>query len=178
MKSRKRIQSKKARKNAESKARPEAIKDITIALPGGTRPNKSNLFYVLGTVVQAAGLNEVTSVITYKNLLYDQATHEHLAPSLDVSAVSSTGSDGKIVFRVMTFVPYELENLAEPVHIVATPHGSVPSFLTVEHTLVGDSEAGDIEITVHAWDPNGNPAPNVDFDWRCRLNGIVIELLD
>ncbi len=154
----------------------EAIKGSKIDLPGGIRPGKHSLLYLLGTVVQAAGLGEITSVITYR-YLWDEATRESLAPSLDVSGVCSTGSDGKSVFRVMTFVPYELETLAEPVHIVATPHGSVPSFLTVEHTLVSNGEAGDIEITVYAWDPNGNPAPDVVFDWRCRLNGVVIELL-
>lgn len=78
----------------------------------------------------------------------------------------------------MSVVPYELQNLAEPVHIVATPHGSVASFLTVDHALMGDSASGDVEITVYAWDSNGNPAPDIAFDWRCRLNGIVVELVD
>ena len=178
MKTRKEIPSKKAGKNLDVKAHLEAIKGSKLDLPGGVQVNKFNLFYVLGTVVQAVGLNAVTSVVTYKDLLFDEATHERLAPSLDVSGVSSTGSDGKSVFRLMAFVPYELENVAEPIHIVATPHGSVPSFLTVAHTVMGDAEAGDIEITVYAWDPNGNPAPDIVFDWRCRLNGIVQELLD
>jgi hypothetical protein len=183
MKTRKETQSKKVGKNPDVKAHLEAIKGSKINLPSGVTLDMANLRAVLATVVQAGGINEVTSVVTSKNLFLDQTTlasglQEHLAPSLDVSGFLSTGSDGKIVFRVMTFVPYELQNLAEPVHIVATPHGSVPSFLTVEHTLMGDAEAGDIEITVYAWDPNGNPAPGVQFDWRCRLNGIVIELLN
>ena len=176
MKRRKEIQSKKVGKNPDVKAHLEAIRGSTIDFPGGIPPIKGGILYLLGTIVQAAGLREITSVVSYKNLAFDQATHEFLATSLDVSGHSSTGSDGKCVFRVMTVVPYELHNLAEPVHIVATPHGSVPSFLTVEYTLMGDAQAGDIEITVYAWDPNGNPAPEVDFDWRCRLNGFVQEL--
>jgi hypothetical protein len=172
MKTGKEIQSKKVDKNPDVKAHLEAIKRVNV----GTRP--INLFYLSGAVVQAAGINEVTSVITYRELVIGQPMFETLAPSLDVSGVEATGGGGKSIFNVMMFVPYKLKNLAQPVHIVATPHGSVPSFLTVEHTLVGDSEAGDIEITVYAWDHNGNPAPDVLFDWRCRLNGVVIELLN
>jgi hypothetical protein len=174
---RKEIPSKKVIKNSDVKAHLEAIKGSKIDPALGIPP--VNLFYVLGTVVQTNGFNNVTTVVTYRNLLsFGETTQEHLAPSLDVSGVSSTGSNGNIVFTVMSFVPYELQKLAEPVHIVATPHGSVPSFLTVEHALVGDSEAGDVEITVYAWDSNGNPAPDVAFDWRCRLNGLIVELLD
>jgi hypothetical protein len=179
MKTRKEIPSKKVAKNPDVKAHLEAIKGSKIDFPGGIIPGGHHLFYLLGSVVQTLTYDYPTSVITYKSLLYPEATLESLAPSLDVSGVCSTGSDGRGVFRVMTFIPYELEALAEPVHIVATPRGSVPSFLTVEHTLVSSdtSEAGDIEITVYAWDPNGNPAPGVVFDWRCRLNGFVVELI-
>jgi len=178
MKTRKETQSKEVGENLDVKAQLEAIKGSKLDLPGGIESNKVGLFNVESAVVQAAGLGEITSVVTYRNLLFGQATlNEHLAPSLDVSGVSVTGSDGTSVFRIMTFVPYEIQKLAEPVHIVATPHESVPSFLTVEHTLVGDAESGDIEITVYAWGPNGNPAPGVHFYWRCRLNGLVQELL-
>lgn len=173
MKTGKEIQSTKVGKNPDPRSHLEAIE----GLPPGIRP--VNLFYLSGALVQAAGINSVTSVITYRDLIIPpRPPFETLAPSLDVSGVSATGGDGKSVFNVMMFVPYTLRNLAEPVHIVATPHGSAPSFLTVEHTLVGDSEAGDIEITVYAWDHNGNPATGVLFDWRCRLNGVVIELLN
>lgn len=93
MKTREEIQSKKVGKNADVKAHLEATKGGNIDLPRGIPP--VYLFYVLGTVVQAVGLNSVTSVVTYKNLIYSQTTQERLAPSLDVSGVSSTGSDGK-----------------------------------------------------------------------------------
>jgi hypothetical protein len=181
MKTGKEIASKKVTRNPDVKAHLGAIKGSKIDLPGGSThvpPPPRDIVYhlhLVGLVVQIHTYDYPTSVITYKDLLYDRVL-ESPAISLDVSGVSSAGSDGISVFRVMTFVPYELQTLAEPVHIVATPHGSVPSFLTVEHTLVISDTSKDIEITVYAWDPNGNPAPDVVFDWRCRFNGYVQEL--
>jgi hypothetical protein len=90
------------------------------------------------------------------------------APLLDVSGVSSTGSDGKSVFQVSTFVGAATGAL-EPINILATPRGALPFFLTVEHKIVAVQGVNDVEITVDAWDPQGNPAPNVEFYWRCRL---------
>jgi hypothetical protein len=170
MKTRKEIQSKKVAESPDVKAHLEAIKGIV----------KPPLFYLLGATVQTTGGDYPTSIITYKNLLFE-ARYENLAPSLDVSGVSSTGSDGKSVFRLTGFLPsYEIRRLAEPVNVIATPRGSLPLFLTAEYTFVtdpGTSQASDIEITVYAWDSNGNPAPDIAFDWRCRFQGFMVQLI-
>ena len=180
MKSRKEIQSQTVAKNANVQAHLEAIKGSKIDLPGGIIASKPNLIYLLGATVQMVGPGYPTSVITWKNLVIPQATHESLAPSLDMTGVSTTDSNGKSVFGVAALLPYKIQHLAEPVTIVATPHGSVPSFLTAEHTFVVDpstSQVSDLEITVQAWDPNGSPSPDVTFDWRCRFQGFMIELI-
>jgi hypothetical protein len=126
-----------------------------------------NLFYYLGTCVGTSPPGDQSfpsSFTTWRNLLFDETTHASDAPLLDVSGVSYTGSDGKSVFRVTTFVGFEID-AQEPINVVATPRGGVPFFLTVEYVL----KQADVEITVYAWDPNGNPAPGVAFDWRCRF---------
>jgi hypothetical protein len=41
------------------------------------------------------------------------------------------------------------------------------------HTLVPNPGApgsfSDLQIVVSTWGANGQPAPNISFDWRCRL---------
>ncbi len=149
-------------KEAELKAHLEGIVGRKVILP--TVPiGPVNLFYLLGAFDNIAGY------ITSKNLLYDNVTRVSPANLIDVSGVSSTDGTGKGVFRLSTFVGGELAP-AEPINIVSTASGTVPVFLTVEHTIV---TAGifpeDIEVTVYAWDSNGNPAPNAIFEWRCRF---------
>ncbi len=171
MKTRKEIQSKKVAESPDVKADLEAIRGIV----------KPPLFYLLGATVQTiGGADYPTGIVTYKNLLFE-ARYENLASSLDVSGVSSAGSDGKSVFRLTGFLPsYKIRHLAEPVNVIATPRGSIPLLLTAEYTFMtdpGTSQASDIEITVYAWDSNGNPAPDIAFDWRCRFQGFMTELL-
>jgi len=149
-------------KETELKAHLEGIVGRKVNLP--TVPiGPANLFYLLGA------FDNITGNISWKSLLYDDVTHTSPADLIDVSGVSSTDGTGKGVFRLSTFLGAELAP-AEPINIVATASGTVPLFLTVEHTIV---TAGiypeDIEVTVYAWDSNGNPAPNVIFDWRCRF---------
>ena len=159
-------------KETDPKAHLEAIAGRKIDLPVGPLVLPANLFYLLGAYIgTTGGLDFPSSNITWKNLLFDQATQTSSAPLLDVSGVCSTDSNGKSVFRLTTFVGVEIDP-AEPINIVATPRGSAPVFLTAEHAIVTVTVGGiskDIEITVYAWDSNGNPAPNVGFDWRCRF---------
>jgi len=93
---------------------------------------------------------------------------------LDVSGSSVAGADGKSVFRLSGFACAQLDRtivgFAEPINVVATPRATSPSFLTMTSALVNN--ASDVEITVLAWNPNGSAAPNVSFDWRCRVVSI------
>ncbi len=124
-----------------------------------------NLFYLLGAGVgTTGGLDFPSSFISYRNLVIDDVTHTSTAALLDITGVSSTDAGGNAVFRVTTFAGSEIDAV-EPVNVVATPLGGAPVFLTLEHAIV----SGDVEITVHSWSPQGSPAPNIIFDWRCRL---------
>jgi hypothetical protein len=97
------------------------------------------------------------------------------ATFLDVDGASSTGTDGKRVFLLSEFACLpQLHSFAEPINIVATPRSAAPFFVTVTHTLVGTGTSSDVQITVFAWDANGTPAPNVVFDWRCRVISVQI----
>ena len=126
-----------------------------------------SLFYFLGSVVgiqDLANQELPSSFVTWKNLIFDQATHTTDVSMLDVTGVSGTGLDGKSVFLLTTFVGSEID-AAEPVNFTATVRGNAPSILSWEYRLANS----DLEVTVYAWDLQGNPAPNVVFDWRCRF---------
>ena len=91
----------------------------------------------------------------------------------DISGVAATGSDGKRVFRLSEFACFphwqgqQAITFDHPVNVVATPVSSEPYFVTLKHVLLPDSR--DVEITVFAWDSNGDAAPNIAFNWRCRV---------
>jgi hypothetical protein len=93
---------------------------------------------------------------------------------LDTSGYSTTGSNGQVVFRLTSFLCGR-DNIAtfyEPVNLIATPQGTSPVFMTMNHELLPGFDAGpspDVQITASAWHPNGTPAANVRFYWRCRL---------
>ena len=101
---------------------------------------------------------------------------------LDVSGFATSGSDGKAVFWLNAFLcpfgrhfpPVSEPPLAlstakylQPINVVATPLSTTPCFLTLVHTLVDNG--ADVEIKVSTWDANGVAAPDVSFDWRCRV---------
>jgi len=89
---------------------------------------------------------------------------------LDVAGVGVTNDKGSETFLVSGFLcsPAQLPFL-EPVNVLATARSTSPVFLTTAHTvIVTGPSAPDLQITVFAWDSKGNPAPGVDFDWRCR----------
>ena len=62
----------------------------------------------------------------------------------------------------------------DPINVVATPRVSTPCFITLTHDLTTQGEATDIEITAFTWMTDGTPAPNILFDWRCRVVAEVI----
>jgi hypothetical protein len=112
------------------------------------------------------------------------------ADLLDVSGIATTANDGKSVFRLTDFIcldngltfahPVQGEGLffAQPINVVATPLSSKPFFLTVLHSLAKDEGGNVVDVEIHAssWDASGTPAPNVSFDWRCRVGLLTIIL--
>jgi len=98
------------------------------------------------------------------------------ASLLDVSGVSFTEADGTRVFLLSDFVCFPLNRptLAEPINVVATARSTTPFFVTTTHALVNNGT--DVQITVFAWDDKGAAAPNVTFDWRCRVVSIPVIL--
>lgn len=112
---------------------------------------------------------------------------------LDVSGFATSGSDGKALIRLNSFLcpfggggglinatpdapaPLPIPKYLQPINTVATPFSSTPSFLTLVHSLVDNG--ADVEIKVSTWDANGVAAPNVSFNWRCRvplLNDLIL----
>jgi hypothetical protein len=111
---------------------------------------------------------------TQKSLLIARPNSCYRTRLLDVSGFWITGPNGKSVFRLTDFICHTGEVFSQPINVVATPLGSTPFFLTVIHALVNNG--ADVEITVSAWDAGGAAAPNVWFDWRCRVEMPIIIL--
>jgi hypothetical protein len=160
---------KKPRKAAKSgaKARLEALAGYDI--DEATAQSKS-WWMPVGAYSFSDGL------VTWRNIIRFLPKSCNDARLLDVSGVSSTGSDGKRVFRLSEFVCFgTINSLAEPINVVATPLANAPGFLTAQHQLI-PATVDDVEITIFTWDASGAPAPNVVFDWRCRVVSNVIIL--
>lgn len=113
---------------------------------------------------------------TLKNLLIPRPNECRQARLMDISGFAVTGSNGQSVLRLSDFIchpsPPAANKFQQPINVVATPRSATPCFLTVTHSLVNTASlnAVDVEIKVFTWDANGAPAPNVAFDWRCRVD--------
>jgi hypothetical protein len=124
-------------------------------------------------------LKQLFYFVASYNSVKGTATREHIflpfhtcgdATVTDVYGVSSTGGDGKRVFKLREFMCFDNPSatvFSEPVNVVATPRSEGPFFLTVTHAVTG-TDLTDVQITGFSWNANGEPAPNVSFDWRCR----------
>ena len=91
---------------------------------------------------------------------------------LDVSGVAATGTNGTVRFRLTQFICFDKASFEAPINMVATPLASKPVFLTLKHTLVMDPTNTfgiDVEFEVFTWDANGAAAPQIPFNWRCRV---------
>jgi hypothetical protein len=113
-----------------------------------------------------------SSYVTWKN--HVAAFPKQCYPSnlLDVAGSGTTGSDGTATLLLSEFVclaplPGQYYSLALPVDVVATPYSADPFFLTLQHALVNNST--DVEIKILTWAADGSAAPEVSFDWRCRV---------
>ena len=91
---------------------------------------------------------------------------------LETSGIAATGTNGTVRLLLTQFTCFEPASFETPIHVVATPLGSQPAFLTLTHSLVMDPTNAfgiDVEIHVFTWDANGAAAPRIPFDWFCRV---------
>jgi len=117
---------------------------------------------------------KTTSITTHQHRLVARPNICYQNNALDVSGFATTGSNGQSLFRLTHFICSKGELFNHPINVVATPFSSKPFFLTVKHSLVNNGL--DVEIKVFAWDTNGAAAPNVSFNWRCRVELPIIIL--
>lgn len=95
---------------------------------------------------------------------------------LDVSGSSSTDGSGRSAFLLTDNICDLVNSFDEPVCLVVTPNSQTPCYATMTHTLVqapNPPRFADLQIVVNTWDANGQPAPGISFDWRCRLINLV-----
>ena len=95
---------------------------------------------------------------------------------LDTCGYSTTGNNGQVTFLLSSVLcpRNNLNSFYEPVNLLATPQATAPFFMTVSHKLI--TNGSDVQITAYAWKPDGAPAANVSFYWRCRLPAFTIIL--
>jgi hypothetical protein len=125
-----------------------------------------------------AGFSEIWyGVIKWKNVFPFPSEYCTVQTDIDVSGTSSTLADGRRAFLLTDFVcSLVIERygfgFVEPINVIATPRAARPVFLTMAYLMIPQGPQfpvrPDVQITVFAWDANGAPAPNVEFDWRCR----------
>lgn len=91
--------------------------------------------------------------------------------AIDVAGRSGTDGDGRMTWRIGDFIcRSSAQRFREPICFLATPHSK-----TLVHVTTHVSQPflpqvpNDVVVEVFSWDPNGDPAPNVPFSWRCRV---------
>ena len=114
------------------------------------------------------------SITTFRNVLIPRPNACFRNYALDVSGFAVTGNDGISVFKLTNFICPNHEIYDHPINVLATPFSKKPVFVTVIHSLINN--ATDVEIKVFSWDASGNSAPNVSFNWRCRVELPIIIL--
>jgi len=171
----------------------EEIQERTMVKKPKQAPNAANIKEKLeervGQTIKVltypVGFTEIFyGVIKWKNVFPFPSEYCTAQTDIDVSGTSSTLDNGRRVFLLSDFVCTYVISLyqfgfVEPINVIATPRASRPVFLTMAYSMVQQGPQlparPDVQITVFAWDANGAPAPNVEFDWRCRTAVIRVE---
>lgn len=115
---------------------------------------------------------ESPCTITEQSIFFARPNRCFQSRAIDVSGFTQTLANGQIVFRLTNFRCPAGEIYSAPINVVATPISAKPFFLTVMQAFVNNGT--DVEITVFSWDANGAPAPNIAFNWRCRVEHATI----
>jgi|SRR6185369_7479149 len=114
-----------------------------------------------------ASSNTSDASVTRRSFIVARPNQCSDARVLDVYGLTQTGDDGTTTFRLSSFICLKQVNYLLPINVVATPLSAAPHFLTVRRSPLNNGT--DVEIQVLTWNANGTPAPNVVFDWRCRV---------
>jgi hypothetical protein len=120
----------------------------------------------------AVSTTSENAAVTKRSILIARPNQCHLSRALDVSGLTTTGTDGTITFRLRSFLCHTGEDFAQPINVVVTPISRTPCFATVRAVLV--DSADDVEIQLWSWNPDGSPAPRVTVNWRCRVDMPII----
>jgi hypothetical protein len=109
--------------------------------------------------------------VTAKHILINLKTCQPL-PLLDVSGFSQTDSSGRVKLRLTDFICLDRISMEMPINLIATPLSEQPVFLTVLNSLMmnpTNTFGIDVNFQVFTWDAKGAAAPNIRFNWRCRV---------
>jgi hypothetical protein len=90
---------------------------------------------------------------------------------LDVSGRARTSDDGTAELMLSDFFCGSRDFTA-PAVFVATPRAQSPVFVTAQASLTGDRK--DVRIKIATWKVSGSPAPNLSFNWMCRVPTIIV----
>ena len=151
-----------ARKLAELKRQLEDI--------AGKKIDESPEQLAIFSVPVGSASNEENSQVLVKLIAVGRKFCVTPITLLDASGRSTTGTDGKSVFLLSSFLCANINQFSEPVFLLATPHAANACYTTMTYDIVANPDGGnDVQITAHAWRPNGVAAPNISFDWRCRV---------
>ena|SRR5215213_2749478 len=119
-------------------------------------------------LVQEVAISTNTpSRTTQRNLLISRPNKCVDSRVLDVSGFAQTLDNGQNVLLLSSFLCPAGEVFSFPINVVATPFSAKPFFMTVTHTLINNG--ADVEMKFFSWGANGAPAPNITFNWRCRV---------
>jgi len=119
-----------------------------------------------------AAYYEEGSQVLWRRIIFPGSFCVSPVTLLDASGRSLTGSNGTVKFLLSNFICSDINSFSEPVHLLGTPQVTKACYVTMTHAIVPDpvhQGYNDVEITAYAWGPNGKPAPEISFDWRCRV---------
>jgi len=156
--------------------KPDTKKHLEAILGHKLSDDEVQLIQFIFPVASQTLTTDENTFTTLRNLLIARPNECRPARLLDISGLATTDNNGQRVFKLSEFIchssPPAANRFQQPINVVATPRSITPCFLTVTHSLVNTDalKAVDVEIKVFTWDANGAPAPNVTFDWRCRVD--------
>jgi hypothetical protein len=91
-----------------------------------------------------------------------------------VGGVVATRANGRVTFRLSDFRCRPGFHAQRPIICVANARTDSPVFVTTVTRIVpGTAENDgydDVEITLFAWDPGGNPVTGVQLRWICQVS--------
>ncbi len=154
-------------------SKPDIQKHLEAILGHGLPPDAVERIKFIQAVASSTVADNGT--ITLQDLIIVRPNRCYGSRLLDVSGFAFTGADGKVSFRLTSFICDPGGLFGAPINVVATPLSTTPCFVTVRHVLMNTPQPGsDVEIQVSSWNAAGAPAPLVTFDWRCRVELVTV----